>query len=480
MEAVLIFPHHLFRNHPGLKKDRLIILIEHPIFFSKLSFHKQKLVLHRASLKHYESFLKDKGYKTVYLEDNLEHAIKELQLSKIHIADLDDIHLENQIKSLVKQYKLQLETCPSPGFLTSVDEFQSLFKNKNQYRMDTFYIHQRKKLDILLDPKGKPLGGKWSMDQENRKRVPKSLEIPPPLKFKKTKYVQEAIEYVNMKYPKHPGCSETFNYPTSYREADSALKDFLEKRLHFFGDYEDAIVQKQLILFHSYLSPLLNIGLLTPDQVIKETLDFCENHHIPLNSLEGFIRQVIGWREFVRGIYHTIGEKQRKSNFFNHKRRLPASIYEGTTGILPIDATIKKLQSHAYLHHIERLMIVGNFFLLCEIDPNEVYKWFMELFIDSYDWVMVPNVYGMSQYADGGCITTKPYFSGSNYILKMSDFPKGEWCKIWDALFWRFMIKNEKALKSQPRLSFLFQIAQGKKKDNSLLKEADQFLKDLI
>lgn len=269
----------------------------------------------------------------------------------------------------------------------------------------------------------------------------------------------------------------SFNYPTTHTQAKKTLNDFLEKRLQFFGDYEDAIVQKNSVLFHSCLSPLLNIGILTPNQVITETMKYAKKHKISLNSLEGFLRQVIGWREFIRGAYHTIGEKERKSNFFRHTKKLPKSFYEATTGILPVDQTIRKLQEGAYLHHIERLMILGNFFLLCEIAPDEVYRWFMELFIDAYDWVMVPNIYGMSQYADGGMMTTKPYFSSSNYILKMSDYPKGDWCEIWDALFWRFIAKHKKFFAKQPRLSVLCKIADKKNRDLSPI--AETFLKEL-
>lgn len=250
--------------------------------------------------------------------------------------------------------------------------------------------------------------------------------------------------------------------------------------MHHFGDYEDAIVQDEEILFHSCLSPLLNIGLLTPRQVIDETIKFNKKHKVPLNSLEGFIRQLIGWREFIRGIYHTVGEKQRKRNFFKHNRKLSTPFYQGTTGVTPIDVAIKKVLKNGYVHHIERLMVLGNFFLLCGISPNEVYRWFMELFIDSYDWVMVPNVYGMSQYSDGGMMTTKPYFSGSNYILKMSDFKKAPWCEVWDALFWEFLIKHDRFFAKQPRLSFLHQHSKKKRRDPQLHKLAQSFLDRLF
>lgn len=479
MESVLVFPHQLFQRHPSFKKGRPILLVEDPTFFSEFNFHKQKLIFHRASLKIYERFLKKKGYKTLYIEGDPKGAIKKMNLSTLHLAEVDDAALMKKLTSLAKVLKFKLEIAPSPGFLTEIKEFESLFKGKKNFRLESFYIFQRKKFKILLDKDGKPLGGKWSMDLENRKKLPKSFKIPKPFKAARGSEVKEAFSYVEKKYPKNPGNSELFNYPTSHQDAKKALKDFLKNRLPFFGDYEDAIVQKEYLLFHSCLSPLLNVGLLTPDQVVKEAIRYFEQDKVPLNCIEGFIRQIVGWREFVRGVYHAIGEKERSGNFFNHKRKIPSSFYKANTGIVPIDETIKKLKSHAYLHHIERLMVLGNFFFLCEIDPHEVYRWFMELFIDSYDWVMVPNVYGMSQYADGGMITTKPYFSSSNYLLKMSDYAKGEWCGIWDALFWRFMIKHKKFLEKQPRLSGLCKLATKKKGKAKLLMLANHFLKQL-
>ena len=477
MEALLIFPHQLFENHPGLNKNRPIFLIEDETFFSKLSFHKQKLIFHRASLKAFEAALKKRGYKTHYIEDNLDEKLKKINV--LYTTTLNDHALEKRISSLCKKMKIKLEILPSPSFTITIETFKELFKGKKHFRLETLYIHQRKNLHLLLDKSGKPVGGKWSFDTENRSKAPKDLKVPAVLKFSKTASIKEAISYVEKKYPKNPGSCESFNYPTTHIQAKKALKDFLEKRLKFFGCYQDAIVQEETILFHSCLSPLLNVGLLNPNEVIEEAIEYAQKHKISLNNIEGFVRQVIGWREFVFGVYHMVGEKQRKENFFKHKRKLPKSFYDGTTGILPIDKSIHKLQKTAYLHHIERLMILGNFFLLCEIDPKEIYKWFMELFIDAYDWVMVPNVYGMSQYADGGMMTTKPYFSSSNYVLKMSDYPKGDWCEIWDALFWRFMIKHSKFFAKQPRLMMLCKTAQKKKKDLKLLRIANDFLAQL-
>jgi deoxyribodipyrimidine photolyase-related protein len=200
---------------------------------------------------------------------------------------------------------------------------------------------------------------------------------------------------------------------------------------------------------------MLNVGLITPDEVISQSLAFAKAHNIPINSVEGFVRQIIGWREFIRGMYESRGSYERTQNFWKFKRKIPNSFYDGTTGIYPIDQTIKKILQTGYCNHIERLMVVGNFMLLCEFDPDEVYRWFMELFIDSYDWVMVPNVYGMSQFSDGGLMATKPYISGSNYLMKMSNYKKGEWQVIWDGLFWRFMDTHRDFFKKNPRLGML-------------------------
>ncbi len=203
------------------------------------------------------------------------------------------------------------------------------------------------------------------------------------------------------------------------------------------------------------MSPYLNLGLITPELIIEKILNFHKKNKIKINSLEGYLRQVIGWREFIRGIYESRGSDERTTNFWNFKKKIPASFYDGTTGILPIDQTIKKVLKTGYCNHIERLMVLGNFMMLCEFDPDEVYRWFMELFVDSYDWVMVTNIYGMSQFSDGGLMATKPYISGSNYIMKMSNYKKGDWQATWDGLFWRFMDTHRDFFLSNPRLGML-------------------------
>jgi deoxyribodipyrimidine photolyase-related protein len=244
-------------------------------------------------------------------------------------------------------------------------------------------------------------------------------------------------------------------YPVTFQASTQWLDEFLERRFEDFGAFEDAILTQESVLHHSVLSPLLNVGLLTPQYVIEHSLRYASANGIPMNSVEGFVRQIIGWREFVRAVYEAQGSRQRTTNYWGFTRKIPPSFWDGTTGIEPIDSTIRKVLSTGYCHHIERLMVLGNFMLLCEFDPDEVYRWFMEMFIDAYDWVMVPNVYGMSQFADGGLMTTKPYISGSNYLMKMSDYRKGEWQTLWDGLFWRFMHVQRDFFTQNPRLGML-------------------------
>lgn len=454
-EIALILPNQLFSDNPVLDKKREVFLIEHPRYFTDFLFHKQKLLLHRASMKEYFDTLKSKGYKVSYIE--YSHAKKKIDSippkTIVHIIDPVDNDLESELKKHAKKNSFTIEWHESPMFLTSTEWITKNFKKKKRFLMHSFYMQQRKRLNILIN-KGKPTGGSWSFDKENQESIPESVKIPAIKKQSANKYTKEAQKYITTHFPKNPGTIDTILYPTNSSTAQKAFDQFLAQRLKNFGPYEDAIKKEESFLFHSVLTPALNTGLITPEYVIERTMNYAKKHTIPINSLEGFIRQIIGWREFVRAVYQVIGKEQKKSNFFGNKESLPSSFYDGTTQIEPIDETIHKLIETAYSHHIERLMILGNFMLISEIKPNDVYQWFMEMYIDSYDWVMVPNVYGMSQYADPS-MTTKPYITSSQYVLKMSNYKKGPWCQVWDGLFWTFMKKHESKLHKIPRMQFM-------------------------
>ncbi len=485
----IIFPHQLFKNHPLLDYDGDFYLTEEYLFFKQYKFHKQKIAFHRASMNNFEVELKNLGKNVHYIESkddlsdirNFGKEISAKKITEINIVYPSDFYLEKRLSSICKGIILNI--LPSPYFINEIEDLKTFFDpEKRSYFQTSFYKAERVRLDILIDKEEQPEGGKWTYDADNRKKYPKN-KTPPSISFPEdSKMYREAVDYTKENFDENLGdVSEDPFYPTSHSAAEAWLEQFLDYRFSDFGIYEDAIVEKEYILNHSLLSPLMNSGLLEPKKVIEIALDFAKKNKIPLNSLEGFVRQIIGWREFMHGMYLAKGVFSRNKNFFGFTRKMPKSFYDGTTGIPPIDETIKKVLKTGYAHHIERLMVLGNFMLLCEIDPDEVYQWFMELFIDAYDWVMVPNIYGMSQFADGGTFATKPYLSSSNYIKKMSDYQSGDWDAIWDGLFWRFVGEHQDFFKSNPRVSMMYYSFQkmDEEKRATHLKNAEEFLKNL-
>jgi deoxyribodipyrimidine photolyase-related protein len=464
-KVAIVFPHHLFEDNPVLMRDvGKVFLVEEDLFFNQYAFHKQKLVFHRASMKHYETWLKDRGYDVEYVEAQkpesdvrrLVENLVERGRGELVCVDPSDDWLGQRLKEAAGRKGVKLELQDSPMFINRKQEIDAYFQGKKSLRQTDFYIHQRKSLGILLDSDSKPLGGKWTYDTENRKKYPKG-QTPPTVDFPPdNSYYREAGDYVERHFASHYGeINKDIRYPIDFDASQRWLDDFLENRLNGFGTYQDAIVTHEHWLHHSLLSPMLNSGLITPSAVVDRTLEYAREEEVPMNALEGFLRQIVGWREFIRAVYELKGRGQRTTNFWGFSRRLPESFWKGETGILPVDTTIKKVLDTGYAHHIERLMVLGNFMLLCEFDPDEVYRWFMELFVDAYDWVMVPNVYGMSQFADGGVMSSKPYISSSNYLMKMGNFPKGPWQKTWDALFWRFMDNHRGFFSGNPRMRML-------------------------
>ena len=465
-------------------------MVEEFLFFRQYNFHKQKLVFHRASMKAYQQFLQSKGYEVVYIDAhentadirNLLPQLQQKGVSEIHYVDATDYLLEKRITKQATKLTLKVSKYDSSLFLLTDKQVDEYFAGKKRFFQTDFYTKQRKHFKILVDEKLQPEGGKWTFDTENRLKYPKGKR-PPEVKFPKSNHHwAEAITYVEKNFSSNYGeINNAFIYPATFTQSRAWLTQFLQKRFAEFGDYEDAVVNSEFILHHSVLTPMLNVGLLTPADILEDAVFYATNNNIPLNSCEGFVRQILGWREFIRGVYQIKGTQERTTNYWKFKRKIPASFWNGTTGILPVDDTIKKVIATGYCHHIERLMVLGNFMLLCEFDPDEVYKWFMELFIDSYDWVMVPNVYGMSQFADGGLMATKPYISGSNYVTKMSDYPKGDWQPIWDGLFWRFMHLHRDFFLKNPRLGILVKTfdKMPKEKQEGHIQQAEKFLKKL-
>lgn len=456
MRIGLVFPHQLFKNSKLLDMVDEVVLIEDYLFFKQYTFHTQKIVFHRASMKAYADTIQ----KPVTYIDSLDLPkrkswkpfIQKKNPTILYCYEVVDQWLEADIRTIAKELNVELVFIPTPAFINTKEENTEFFKKGKRPFMKTFYEYQRNKTGILMEG-GEPVGGVYSFDTENRKKLPKGY-IPPsiPMNVVDSLYIQEAKEYVRKNFADNYGLLDTYAYAVTHRDAELLLKDFVTHRLSLFGPYEDAISDTYTHIQHSVLSPYINVGLLTPKQVLDAVLE----HNAPIQSVEGFVRQVLGWREFIRAMYDLYGVEMRTKNFFNHTKKLPQEFWTAGTKNKVLDTTIERVLTHAYCHHIERLMVLGNYMLLSETDPHDVYRWFMELFIDSYDWVMVPNVYGMSQFADGGIFATKPYICASNYIQKMSNYKKdGVWDKKYDQKFWEFLKKHRDFFSKNPRFKML-------------------------
>tara|TARA_E500000178_G_scaffold356542_1_gene435316 strand:- start:49371 stop:50864 length:1494 start_codon:yes stop_codon:yes gene_type:complete len=439
--------------------------------------HKQKILMFLLAMREYRDELEKLNYKVIYegtnlasfkrkYEQKLQDAIKETATTELIFYEIEDKFFEQRILEFATKKSFSLRFLPSPMFLSTRSDYKTFSKDKTFLLMGSYYKMQRKKFNLLLQD-GKPVGGKWSFDELNRKKLPKNVKVPELPKPDKSKYERELKTFIKTEFKDHPGDVENRWTPVTREGSKKWLKLFLKEKLVNFGDYEDAISNNNNFIFHSAISPLLNIGLLTPREVIDE-LEGLEAT-IPLNSLEGFLRQIIGWREFIRGVYQERGVEQQRGNFFKNYRFLKDSWYTGNTGIAPLDDAIKFSIKYGYTHHINRLMVIGNTMNLSGINPKEIYKWFMEMYVDSSDWVMTPNVFGMATFADGGLMATKPYVCGSNYILKMSDYKKGDWCDVIDGLYWKFIENNQDFFKGNPRLSIMIRALKNLKAERKTI-----------
>ena len=471
MTVALIYPHQLFEDHPALYGASEVYVLEDPLFFGvdeqwPLKFHIQKLILHKASLRRYTEWLQERlsipvRHLALSHAKRTEDLLDQLpdETSTVQIVEVVDDVLSSRIEQHAKQKGWHLDWKTSPMFLSPPEWLEGYGKNAKKPSMAHFYQQQRLRMNVLLEENASPVGGKWSFDEENRKKLPRGIQLPmDPLETYRSVSESEKSEIItalDQSGVTYWGSAKEFSYPVDHEGAKEWLEVFLRERFAGFGTYEDALSAEGTALFHSVLSPVLNIGLLDSAYVVDQILIYARENEIALNDLEGLIRQIIGWREFVRLMYERHGRVSRSRNFFGFQAEMPSSIYEGNTGIYPVDHVIAKLKKHAYSHHIERLMVMGNFFVLLKIKPDAVYRWFMEMYIDAYDWVMVPNVYGMSQFSDGGIFITKPYVSGSNYLRKMSNYPKGGWCLAWDSLFWSFVDEQREFFGQQYRMKMM-------------------------
>jgi deoxyribodipyrimidine photolyase-related protein len=418
MELFLILPHQLF-NKKYLNKKYEYVLWEHPHYFRKYKYNKKKLLLHFGSMKYYFDYLKKNKFniKYIYLDENPN-------ITNYSLFDpIDKINLPGEYTII-----------ESPNFLLNTSIYNKYRNKTKNFLFNAFYNFGKKEINIIPDIK--------SLDKYNRKPLPKNIKIPNlPSNSCDKKYIQFGELVVGKKFNDNYGNTDNFLFPLTHKTAIKWLNDFIKNKFKDFGPYQDAIVKDEDFMFHSVLSTSINIGLLNPSEIIEKLMKV--KHKIPINSFEGYIRQLF-WREYQRYCY--IYYNFENKNYFGNKKKLDNKWYDGTLGIEPVDNCIIDGFETGYLHHINRLMVVGNYMNLSGISPIEGHKWFMEFSCDSYEWVMAQNVYDMVFFVSGGITMRKPYISSSNYILKMSNYKKGEWCDIWDKKYKDFLKKNKKKL----------------------------------
>ncbi len=486
----------------------IVIMIESLEHARQLQHHKAKLYLCFSAMRHFCEELRAHGYTVCYhpldadknFLEGLQTAVATYQIEELLVMEPNEIATVRFAQEVLpKHLGIAVRLTPSTMFLTDRAEFIRTYAGKSHLVMEHYYRKMRKQFKVLLTEDGQPVGGQWNFDRDNRHPLRSKVRIPKPYQPKQDELDREVIRMVEKFFPHHIGSLEALALPTTRLEAEKCFEDFLQHRLAEFGRYEDAMLQDELVLFHSQLSPLLNIGLLDVMAVVRRVEQAYVAGRAPLNSVEGFIRQIIGWREFMYGCYWLKMSQTdyHAENYFGHTRPLPEFFWTGEAVFAGrrmncLSKAIGKVIRYGYTHHIERLMIIGNFALLAGVLPSQINRWFWEFYVDAYDWVVSPNVIGMSQFADGGFVATKPYCASANYIDKMSDYCKscdfnksakvGESACPFNYLYWNFFIRHETLLRRNLRVSVVYR-ALDKKSDaekSDIQQSAAAFLNALV
>ncbi|MBF2015838.1 MAG: cryptochrome/photolyase family protein [Rivularia sp. T60_A2020_040] len=444
-----------------------IIFIESYSHIKKRPYHKQKLVLIWSAMRHFAEELRQLGYSVTYkiaedFQTPLQEWVNVNQITELRVMSPNDKPFLKTIEDL--RLPCDITLLPNNQFLWNSEEFHEWAKNRKRLLMEDFYRQGRKRFDILMEA-DKPIGGKWNLDVQNRKPPKSQLNTPEALWFEPDKITQEVIQQVDSLEIKTYGTIKEFRWGVTRSQALSVLKYFIDIRLPEFGPYQDAMVTGEETMWHAMLSPYLNLGLLQPLEIIQAAEQAYHNKQLALNSVEGFIRQVLGWREYMHGIYHHVDADYSQQNWFEHHKPLPEFYWTGETKMNCLHQILTQVMDTGYAHHIQRLMVLNNFGLIAGISPQELENWFHTAFIDAYDWVMQTNVIGMGQYADGGLLASKPYAASANYINKMSDYCKscdykhsqriGAKACPFNFLYWDFLNRHRDKLKHQGRMSFI-------------------------
>ncbi len=473
-KLVLILGDQLDLNGAALKgfdsQHDQIIMVESANEAQYVWSHKAKIALFLSAMRHFAQKLKDKKYPLAYYSESsktitevLREHLTQNQIQHLVCVEPGEWRLKKAIEDLASELKIQLDMREDSHFFCTHAEFREWAANKKELRLEYFYRLMRKKYSILVDADGNPEGGQWNFDQDNRKPYPKKGPgiTDAPAEFKPDAITQEVIKYVNQTYPEHPGSLDQFHWPVSREQALKALDYFVEYRLRNFGIFQDAMWTDTPFGWHSLLSSSLNLKLLNPREVIDSVLKAWKKNALDLSNIEGFIRQILGWREFVRGMYYLDMPQMAQDNFYDHQRSLPKWYWTGDTQMHCMKDTVGQTLQYGYAHHIQRLMVTGNFGLLAEILPSAVCDWYLAVYVDAIEWVELPNTAGMALFANGGRFTSKPYIASGAYIKRMSNYCSsckykpdvrfGETACPVTNLYWNFLIKHRKQFDGNPR-----------------------------
>jgi len=456
-------------------RDR-ILMVEVAEEATTVRHHKKKIAFLFAAMHHFAKGLEDAGWQVDYvvLDDpenagsftgEIERAIRRHKPDRITVTEPGEWRVRAAMETWQDRFGLPVEILEDDRSLCTRDAFAAWAEGRKQLRMEYFYRDMRRQTGLLMEG-DKPEGGKWNFDSENRKPAKADLFMPQPPRFAPDETTREVLALVAERFGEHFGDLEPFWFAVTAEQAEAALNHFVENLLAHFGDYQDAMLTDQRFLYHSVLSLYINAGLLDPLAVCRRVEAAYRAGRAPLNAAEGFIRQIIGWREYIRGIYWPKMPDYAEENFLGADRALPGFYWTGETDMACLRAAITQTKEEAYAHHIQRLMVTGNFAMLVGVDPAQVHEWYLAVYADAYEWVELPNVLGMSQFADGGLLGSKPYAASGNYINKMSDYcgtcrfdvkqKTGDGACPFNPLYWDFLVRNEKKLRGNPRLAQVY------------------------
>ncbi|MGR3272586.1 cryptochrome/photolyase family protein [Thalassococcus profundi] len=495
---VLVLGDQLSEDLSALKAaDRdgdIVVMAEVMTEAEYVEHHPKKIALIFAAMRKFAARMRDDGWDVRYSElDDTENAgsIPGELLRRAEETGAEEVLVtrpgEWRLIAALEDMPLRLRMLGDDRFIASLEEFEDWAKGRKALRMEYFYREMRRKTGFLMDG-DKPEGGQWNFDHDNRKPAPDEVDFGGPMQFTPDETVEAVLDLVEARFGDSFGTLRPFHFATDQGQARRALAHFIKHALPKFGDLQDAMLRDNRFLYHALISPYLNIGLLSPMEVCEAAEAAYRDGHAPINAVEGFIRQIIGWREYVRGIYFHEGPDYPRRNGLNHQRKLPWLYWGGETHMLCLSKAVEQTRDEAYAHHIQRLMITGNFALLAGVNPAEVHDWYLRVYVDAFEWVEAPNTVGMSQFADGGVIASKPYVSSGAYINRMSDYCKschysvtkktGEGACPFNLLYWDFLTRHRERFENNPRMAQMYRTWDRMDEDRrkTVLKEADAFL----